>query len=86
MTEPLLMFTSTCNLKAQICQGLGPFSQIELLKTGNMGEQIMELETSEAPHSTQTEYILFILHKRTKQMQNFPLSRANENAPTKIHE
>ena len=46
----------------------------------------MELETSEAPHSTQTEYILFILHKRTKQMQNFPLSRANENAPTKIHE
>ena len=32
--EPLLMFTSTCPLKVQIPQGLGPFVQIEFLQTG----------------------------------------------------
>ena len=32
--EPLLMFTSKRPLKAQISQGLSPFVQIELLKTG----------------------------------------------------
>ena len=32
--EPLLMFTSGCPSKLQVSQGLGPFFQIELLKTG----------------------------------------------------
>ena len=32
--KPLLMFTSKCLFKVQISQGLGPFFQIELLKTG----------------------------------------------------
>ena len=31
--ETLLVFTSKCPLKVQISQGLGPFSQIELLRT-----------------------------------------------------
>ena len=34
--EPLLMFASTCPLRVQISQGLGPFFQIELLKAGRM--------------------------------------------------
>ena len=33
--ESLLMFTSTCSLKAQISQGLGTFLQIGLPKTGH---------------------------------------------------
>ena len=32
--EPLLIFSSKCPFRAQISQGLGPSSQIELLKTG----------------------------------------------------
>ena len=32
--EPLLMLTSTCPVKVQISQGLGPFLQIEPSKTG----------------------------------------------------
>ena len=39
MPEPLLMFTSPCPLKVQISQGLGPFFQIELLKTVRMSSQ-----------------------------------------------
>ena len=34
ITEPMIIFTSTCPLKVQISQGLGPFFQIELLRTG----------------------------------------------------
>ena len=33
------MFTSTCPLKVQISQGLGPFFQIELLKTGRRKQE-----------------------------------------------
>ena len=34
ISEPLFVFTSKCPLKVQISRGLGPFSQIELFKTG----------------------------------------------------
>ena len=33
--EPLLVFAVQCPLRVQISQGLGPFFQIELLKTGH---------------------------------------------------
>ena len=36
MPEPLLALTSKCPLNAQLSQGLGPFFQIELLKTSRI--------------------------------------------------
>ena len=47
--EPLLVFTSKCPLKAQISQGLGPFVQIQLLKTGSIVQNstVRDLEFDE---------------------------------------
>ena len=59
--EPLLMFTSKCPLKVQTSQGLGPFSQIELLKT----DRTLSLSLSLSAYIYIYTYIYVYIHIQT---------------------
>ena len=61
----MIMFISTCPLKVQIFQGLGPFFQIELLKTERVPRWIGEgggEEGREDPRGGLLPRHLFKLH------------------------